>query len=111
MEAGVKMVVFADELACVIGGGTLKYKCEAVARRLPADGREWLATHDFLLGLALGQCRGGHGTVLFQMVRPPQAHVALFGSVIKHARFVSRLPEIETKEPAVVAFSVAAQVL
>ncbi len=79
-EAGAKMVVSADGLAGTIGGGNLEYQCEAAARSLLADGAEGLVTRDFPLGPALGQCCGGHVTVLFEVLRPPRLHVALFGA-------------------------------
>ncbi len=79
-EAGAKMVVSADGLAGTIGGGNLEYQCEAAARGLLADGSDGLVTRDFPLGPALGQCCGGHVTVLFEVIRPPKLQVALFGA-------------------------------
>lgn len=79
-EAGVKMVVSADGLAGTIGGGNLEYQCEAVARDLLAGGAVGPSTRDFPLGPALGQCCGGHVTVLFEVLRPPLLHVGLFGA-------------------------------
>ena len=79
-EAGAKMVVSADGLAGTIGGGNLEHQCEAAARRLLAAGVEGPSTQDFPLGPALGQCCGGHVTVLFEVLRPPRLHVALFGA-------------------------------
>jgi xanthine dehydrogenase accessory factor len=79
-EAGAKMVVSAGGLAGTIGGGNLEFQCAAVARGLLADGGSAVVTRDFPLGPALGQCCGGHVTVLFEVVRPPALHVALFGA-------------------------------
>jgi xanthine dehydrogenase accessory factor len=79
-EAGAKMVVSADGLAGTIGGGNLEYQCEAAARGLLADGAEGPSTRDFPLGPALGQCCGGHVTVLFEVLRPPRLHIGLFGA-------------------------------
>jgi xanthine dehydrogenase accessory factor len=79
-EAGAKMVVSADGLAGTIGGGNLEYQCEAAARGLLADGAEGPSTRDFPLGPALGQCCGGHVTVLFEVLRPPKLHIGLFGA-------------------------------
>ena len=79
-EAGAKMVVSTDGLAGTIGGGNLEYQCEAAARGLLADGAEGPSTRDFPLGPALGQCCGGHVTVLFEVIRPPRLHVGLFGA-------------------------------
>nr|WP_294507695.1 xanthine dehydrogenase accessory protein XdhC [uncultured Rhodopila sp.] len=79
-EAGAKMVVSADGLFGTIGGGNLEYRCEAAARGLLASGADGLSRRDFPLGPELGQCCGGHVTVLFEVLRPPRLHVALFGA-------------------------------
>lgn len=79
-EAGAKMVVSADGLAGTIGGGNLEYQCEAAARDLLASGAEGPSTRDFPLGPSLGQCCGGHVTVLFEVLRPPKLQIALFGA-------------------------------
>jgi xanthine dehydrogenase accessory factor len=79
-EAGAKMVVSADGLVGTIGGGNLEFQCEAAARDLLTAGAEGLSTRDFPLGPALGQCCGGHVTMLFEVLRPPRLHVALFGA-------------------------------
>jgi xanthine dehydrogenase accessory factor len=79
-EAGAKMVVSADGLAGTIGGGNLEYQCEAAARAMLAAGAEGPSTRDFPLGPALGQCCGGHVTVLFEVLRPPRLHIGLFGA-------------------------------
>jgi len=79
-EAGAKMVVSAEALSGTIGGGNLEHKCEAAARILLASGAEGPSTSDFALGPALGQCCGGHVTVLFEVFRPPRLHIGLFGA-------------------------------
>jgi xanthine dehydrogenase accessory factor len=79
-EAGAKMVVSADGLAGTIGGGNLEHQCEAAARSLLAAGDEGPSTRDFPLGPALGQCCGGHVTVLFEVLRPPKLQIGLFGA-------------------------------
>jgi xanthine dehydrogenase accessory factor len=79
-EAGAKMVVFAEGLAGTIGGGNLEYQCEAAARRLLESGADGPSSKDFPLGPALGQCCGGHVSVLFEVLRPPALHVGLFGA-------------------------------
>jgi xanthine dehydrogenase accessory factor len=79
-EAGAKMVVSADGMAGTIGGGNLEYQCEAAARDLLTGGAEGPSTRDFPLGPSLGQCCGGHVTVLFEVMRPPRLHIALFGA-------------------------------
>jgi xanthine dehydrogenase accessory factor len=79
-EAGAKMVVSADGLAGTIGGGNLEYQCEAAARSLLACGADNPSIRDFPLGPALGQCCGGHVSVLFEVLRPPALHIGLFGA-------------------------------
>ena len=79
-EAGAKMVVLADGLAGTIGGGNLEFQSEIAARGLLAAGAEGPSTRDFPLGPALGQCCGGHVTVLFEVLRPPRLYVGLFGA-------------------------------
>jgi xanthine dehydrogenase accessory factor len=79
-EAGAKMVVSEDGITGTIGGGNLEYQCGAEARTLLESGFDGPATRDFPLGPALGQCCGGHVTVLFDVVRPPRLNIALFGA-------------------------------
>jgi xanthine dehydrogenase accessory factor len=79
-EAGAKMVVSADGLAGTIGGGNLEFQCEAAARNLLASVADGPSTRDFPLGPALGQCCGGHVTVLFEVLRPPRLSIGLFGA-------------------------------
>jgi xanthine dehydrogenase accessory factor len=79
-EAGAKMVVSADGLFGTIGGGNLEHQCEAAARALLAGGAEGPSQRHFPLGPVLGQCCGGHVTVLFEVLRPPRLHVAVFGA-------------------------------
>jgi xanthine dehydrogenase accessory factor len=79
-EAGAKLVVSADGLVGTIGGGNLEFQCESVARALLAGGADGVSTRDFPLGPALGQCCGGHVTVLFEVIRPPRLQIGLFGA-------------------------------
>ncbi|MFL5256884.1 MAG: xanthine dehydrogenase accessory protein XdhC [Rhodopila sp.] len=79
-EAGAKMVVSVDGIFGTIGGGNLEHQCEATARALLAGDTEGPSQRNFPLGPELGQCCGGHVTVLFEVLRPPRLHVALFGA-------------------------------
>jgi xanthine dehydrogenase accessory factor len=79
-EAGAKMVVSADGIFGTIGGGNLEHQCEAAARALLAQNAEGPSQREFPLGPELGQCCGGYVTVLFEVLRPPRLHVALFGA-------------------------------
>ncbi len=78
-EAGCKMVVTRDALFGTIGGGNLEFACVDAARDM-LDGGNALVVRDFPLGPALGQCCGGHVSVLFEPMRPARLHVALFGA-------------------------------
>jgi xanthine dehydrogenase accessory factor len=79
-EAGAKMVISADGIFGTIGGGNLEHQCEGAARALLAQDAEGPSQRDFPLGPELGQCCGGHVTVLFEVLRPPRLQVALFGA-------------------------------
>jgi len=65
---GTRMVVTASEIFGTIGGGHLEYKAMETARGLlGSPGR---AVERFPLGPALGQCCGGHATLLFETLPP-----------------------------------------
>ena len=74
------MVVSRDALAGTIGGGALEFQCINLARSLLSDGSSEPEQKDFPLGPALGQCCGGHVSVLFEPIRPAQFHVCIFGA-------------------------------
>jgi xanthine dehydrogenase accessory factor len=78
-EAGCKMVVTPDTQFDTIGGGNLEFTCVEAAREL-LDGAAGPVLRDFPLGPELGQCCGGHVSVLFEPLRPSLLHVALFGA-------------------------------
>ena len=78
-EAGSKMLVTRTGQFDTIGGGNLEHVCIAAAREALA-GTSGPALRAFPLGPALGQCCGGHATVLFEPMRPPEPHVAIFGA-------------------------------
>ena len=60
-EAGTWMLVFADSLACTIGGGHLEFQAISTARALlgGAPSPEAAALVRYALGPSLGQCCGG----------------------------------------------------
>jgi xanthine dehydrogenase accessory factor len=78
-EAGCKMVVTRDTQYDTVGGGNLEFTCVETARRL-LQGANQPVLRDFPLGPALGQCCGGHVSVLFEPLRPALSHVAVFGA-------------------------------
>lgn len=64
-ELGARMLVTDDRILGTIGGGRLEYDAMQEARRLLVEG----GTHrleEVPLGPALGQCCGGHATVLIE---------------------------------------------
>jgi xanthine dehydrogenase accessory factor len=79
-EAGTKMVVTAHGLHGTIGGGQLEYEATEAARALLRDGAAAPLQRDYPLGPALGQCCGGHTTLLYEPVRPVTWRIALFGA-------------------------------
>jgi xanthine dehydrogenase accessory factor len=79
-EAGTKMVVAAEATHDSIGGGTLEFACIEHARALLDQAPGAPQTKEFALGPGLGQCCGGHTSVLFESFRPRLWSVALFGA-------------------------------
>jgi len=78
-EAGCKMVVTAHAQHDTIGGGSLEFTCVGAARELLTGG-DAPVLRDFPLGPSLGQCCGGHVSVLFEPIRPRSFRVAIFGA-------------------------------
>jgi xanthine dehydrogenase accessory factor len=79
-EAGCKMVVTSAATHGTIGGGNLEYVTIALAREVLASGASAPLTREFPLGPELGQCCGGHASVLLEPMRPTAFQVALFGA-------------------------------
>ncbi len=79
-EAGTKMVVSGDALDGTIGGGALEHACVAISRDLLERADAEPVLREFPLGPALGQCCGGHVSVLFEPVLPAAWTVAVFGA-------------------------------
>ncbi|HUG61322.1 MAG TPA: xanthine dehydrogenase accessory protein XdhC [Methylomirabilota bacterium] len=68
-EAGARMVVSRDgAISGTIGGGRLENEAIADARRLAATATDTSEVRRFALGPALGQCCGGHVTLLIEAV-------------------------------------------
>lgn len=78
-EAGAKMVVTAAGLEGTIGGGQLEFRALALARDILKNGGG-PQLRKYPLGPELGQCCGGHVTLLFEPRRPEAFTVALFGA-------------------------------
>lgn len=78
--AGTKMLVTASRIHGTIGGGHLEYKAMAVAREMLGSAGH--RVERFPLGPALGQCCGGHATLLFEAVPQAEAWDAWRGAVL-----------------------------
>jgi xanthine dehydrogenase accessory factor len=78
-EAGCKMVVTKETQYDTIGGGNLEFTCVDAARKM-LEGTQGPMLRDFPLGPELGQCCGGHVSVMFEPLRPALTHIALFGA-------------------------------
>lgn len=78
--AGTKMAVFPDRFAGSIGGGALERKALETARRFLAEGRDLPSLREFPLGPALGQCCGGHCSLMFEPIASPSRTLMLFGA-------------------------------
>ena len=79
-EVGCKMVISEHAIDGTIGGGTLEFECIDIARQMLADGVVKPVQRAFALGPSLGQCCGGHVSLLFEPVQPVLMRVALFGA-------------------------------
>jgi xanthine dehydrogenase accessory factor len=84
-EAGTKMVVSADALHGTIGGGHLELVAVETARGLLADAAAGRpipgpVIRELPLGPSLGQCCGGHTTLVFEAILPVRWQVAVFGA-------------------------------
>jgi xanthine dehydrogenase accessory factor len=79
-EAGCKMVVTAEAAHGTIGGGNLEFCSVALARSALQAGATGPIVREFPLGPELGQCCGGHASVLFEPIRPTALQLALFGA-------------------------------
>lgn len=70
-EAGTKLIVTAERVFGTIGGGNLEFRAIELARELLGSDRPRLEAYP--LGTALGQCCGGHVTLLFEPLVPNRA--------------------------------------
>ena len=92
--AGTKMVVFPGRFVGTIGGGTLEFKAQEIARRMLDDGRAMSELREFPLGPAIGQCCGGHASLLFEPMLPESQTLLLFGAGHVGKALVSVLAEL-----------------
>ena len=96
-EAGCKMVVTEDATDGTIGGGNLEYQSIAAARAMLAEAAASPLVREFPLGPALGQCCGGHASVLFEAMRPASWRIALFGAGHVGRALVAALAPLECR--------------
>jgi xanthine dehydrogenase accessory factor len=78
--AGTKMLVGADSLHGTIGGGALEFAAVETARAMLDRGEAAPRSEALPLGPKLGQCCGGHVTLLLEPILPPRLRVLLFGA-------------------------------
>ncbi len=79
-DSGTKMVFTAHGQDDTIGGGALEYECGRVARDILQSRATRPVMQSFPLGPALGQCCGGHVSVMFEPILPPDWSVVVFGA-------------------------------
>ncbi len=79
-EAGCKMVVTADAAHGTIGGGNLEFQGIRIAREMMAAPPPAPVVRGFPLGPALGQCCGGHASLLFEPMVWRPWYIALYGA-------------------------------
>ena len=79
-DGGTKMVVSQSKSYQTIGGGNLEYKAIEKARELLQKPCSEQKIEKFPLGAKLGQCCGGHATLMFESVINANIDIMLFGA-------------------------------
>jgi xanthine dehydrogenase accessory factor len=79
-DRGSKMVVSANETFLTIGGGHLEYQCIAQAREMLQQRCREPRSEEFALAARLGQCCGGHATLLFEPLMQQQPEIQVYGA-------------------------------
>ncbi len=77
---GSKMLVTEDTLIDTLGGGNLEWHALEYARQLLSEGKNVQRLQKFPLAAALGQCCGGHATLLFECFCHVSHSLWLFGA-------------------------------
>ena len=78
--SGTKMVISQDNIYATIGGGHLEYKVIEQARHLIAQGESSQTIEHFQLGANLGQCCGGHATIMFEIFNNDIMRLDIYGA-------------------------------
>ena len=79
-DCGTKMVVSESKCYQTIGGGNLEYKAIDRARELLLKPCSEQKIEQFPLGAKLGQCCGGHATLMFESYINSNIDIMLFGA-------------------------------
>lgn len=79
-DCGTKMVVSPSKCYQTIGGGNLEYKAIDRARKLLQNPCSVQKIEKFPLGAKLGQCCGGHATLMFESYINSNIDIMLFGA-------------------------------
>jgi len=79
-ESGTKMLVTEDTIFDTVGGGSLEFIAIDRARALLKEGKDQHHMEDVALGAKLGQCCGGHVSMLFECFAQSAVHIAIFGA-------------------------------
>ena len=79
-DCGSKILVTADRQYDSIGGGHLELRCITLARELLINNAETTRLAEFSLGPSLGQCCGGHVSVLLEKFAAREIPLYLFGA-------------------------------
>ncbi|RAU18865.1 xanthine dehydrogenase accessory protein XdhC [Nitrincola tibetensis] len=79
-NAGSKMLVACDQAIDTIGGGNLELHAIEFSRQLLAQGKACQRIEKIPLAAAMGQCCGGHATLLFECFVNTSTQVWLFGA-------------------------------
>lgn len=93
-EAGAKMVVTRLESFATIGGGQLEFTAIETARSLLDGTAVQPVMRKYPLGPTLGQCCGGHVTLLYEVIRPPALRLAIFGAGHVARAVVGKLADV-----------------
>lgn len=79
-DTDAKMIITAQEQHDTLGGGRLEYEVVVSARQLIHEGRTGHQLKRYALGSQLGQCCGGHVSVLLESFPATAFQVAVFGA-------------------------------
>ncbi len=93
-NADSKIVVTPSQVFDSIGGGNLEHQATIKARKLLGDDNPQKSIEEFSLGASLGQCCGGHATLLFEPFSANPFNVVLFGAGHVASALVKILSEL-----------------